>query len=348
MIRLIRLPLNEAVTTLKTLTGMVAGIAANDRVEKARQLFSDKNTTDFNEIRTTLKWMNGGSERCMYCQANEANAIDHFDPLSRNPLKAFNWDNYLWACVICNSNNKRAKFPLKGDTPLLINPVTDEPNEFLSLGSSGLFSLSMLKDPANETLEEELKRLKYNETIEIFGLNKREALITDRKYAWSTLPCLLNIYHQDKIKRPEIKKSIQAYPVLQQALYYMWKIYTSSDSRNNLIGNKTVLAFEACPEIGTWFLPEVRGKKAVKDVLDKLVGLKVTALDNPQDTQQHPLLRFENECLSLEGYICQDSKEKVVSFDRLVNKKLANVRLEQAQVTLHFHGLRLSKHFANL
>jgi 5-methylcytosine-specific restriction endonuclease McrA len=76
------------------------------------------------EALATLIAMNGGRQRCMYCEYSEARYIDHFRPKADYPEDTFTWTNHLLACDICNSNYKRDQFPLDaGGAALLLNPT---------------------------------------------------------------------------------------------------------------------------------------------------------------------------------------------------------------------------------
>lgn len=87
----------------------------------------------FSEVRAVLKAMAGGRERCMYCEDNEGTDIEHFWPKSKFPEKAFSWSNYLLACSHCNSNRKRAEFPMTDGEPDLLDPTAEDPIKHLRL-----------------------------------------------------------------------------------------------------------------------------------------------------------------------------------------------------------------------
>jgi hypothetical protein len=73
---------------------------------KARQLWKSA-AGERRSVREQLTQMAPGIERCMYCGDNLGTDIDHFDPISRSPIKTFEWLNHLLACSFCNSNQKR-------------------------------------------------------------------------------------------------------------------------------------------------------------------------------------------------------------------------------------------------
>lgn len=129
------------ITVLEALTARVS--AAPDPTAKAEALWNSRQKAvaeAFYEVRATLKAMAGGRERCMYCEDNEGTDIEHFWPKSTYPDKAFSWSNYLLACAHCNSNHKRARFPMANGEPELLDPTTDAPSEHLRLlPSSGKY-----------------------------------------------------------------------------------------------------------------------------------------------------------------------------------------------------------------
>lgn len=98
-----------------------------DPKAQAAALWKRKPREAFAEVRTVLKSMAGGRERCMYCEDNEGTDIEHFWPKSTYPEKAFSWSNYLLACSHCNSNHKRAKFPMTEGEPDLLDPTAEDP-----------------------------------------------------------------------------------------------------------------------------------------------------------------------------------------------------------------------------
>ncbi|MDX1944810.1 MAG: retron system putative HNH endonuclease [Pirellulaceae bacterium] len=69
-------------------------------------------------------------EKCAYCEQVAAKDIEHFYPKGEFPERMFSWSNFLKGCKNCN-NAKREWFPLYGGSPLLIDPYSEEPLDFL-------------------------------------------------------------------------------------------------------------------------------------------------------------------------------------------------------------------------
>jgi hypothetical protein len=112
--------------------------------------------------------------RCMYCEYNEPTDVEHFWPKSEFPEKAFVWENHLLACSACNSNHKRTRFPMDGDSPLLLDPtdgVTD-PLDHLQLAPTTGRYLGVTR--------------RGEESVEVFGL-QRDFLVERRRHAFARL-----------------------------------------------------------------------------------------------------------------------------------------------------------------
>ena len=343
MIRLFRLPIGPQ--TQKWLAEKTLEVAQTNKTKKdlARSLFQNKSNLAFNEVRTVLKWMNGGSEVCMYCQSNEGSAIDHFEPLSENPERGFDWKNYLWACERCNSNQKRDQYPLHLGTPLLIDPSDEEPRDFLSLTNTGKFSLITEED--GETDDAILRRLKNNTTIEIFKLNQRQVLVNSRKDAWiALLKCFLPEYasavRTKNIERARDLSDSCKQPPLVNVLAYLWKIMETSTHAELLLGQETLEIMRNHPEIGTWFVPETRARRELHELLFSSLGTRVKGVKKSE-------LMLADRLIQLERFSCKDG-EVTVSLESVQKKKLRKIELNQGEVTLVFHGARLSMPFQSM
>ncbi|WP_132369671.1 HNH endonuclease [Nocardia alba] len=116
----------------------------------------------------------------MYCEDSAGTDIEHFRPKSGFPATAFVWNNHLFACSHCNSNEKRDRFPADATgRALLIDPTTMDPFDHLTLSvGSGLY---VGRDEIGRT------------SIDVFGLN-REICAKGRLRAWSTLCKLIERY----------------------------------------------------------------------------------------------------------------------------------------------------------
>lgn len=69
-------------------------------------------------------------DKCAYCELVAAKDIEHFYPKSAFPDRTFRWTNLLKGCKNCN-HAKREKFPIINGMPVLVDPYSEEPLDFL-------------------------------------------------------------------------------------------------------------------------------------------------------------------------------------------------------------------------
>ena len=112
----------------------------------------------------------------MYCGDNIGSDIDHFEPISRAPLRTFDWLNHLLACSYCN-NRKQSSYPCdETGKGLLIDPASENPSEHIQL----ILTTGRYREltPRGEM------------TIGIFGLNRGD-LVQGRHNAFMTRGAVL-------------------------------------------------------------------------------------------------------------------------------------------------------------
>ena len=108
--------------------------------EGVRQSRFDFSPKFFGEVRGILRDIQ--HNKCAYCESaigiTSRGDIETFQPKSMFPILAYDWDNLLVACSICNAN-KGNKFPVddKG-AALLVNPAFEEPSESIDFDESGM------------------------------------------------------------------------------------------------------------------------------------------------------------------------------------------------------------------
>lgn len=145
---------------------------ADQRWENARQ------TKTLAEITARLEAMNGPlGTHCMYCEYNEAETLDHFEPRARDPQKTFDWPNLHLACDVCQ-RRKLARFlrPTDGISPL--SPRLDDPPAHLRMLPGG--GLARTSERGNWTSD-------------LFDL-ERPALCDARRDQWTALKHLIPAY----------------------------------------------------------------------------------------------------------------------------------------------------------
>jgi len=126
------------------------------------------------EAATVLRAMAGNRERCMYCGDSHGTDIEHFWPKTPYPEHMFRWTNMLLCCAECG-RIKGTQFPLGDGVPVLIDPATDNPWEFLDFDPQ-TGNIVARYDP-----EREQYSLKGNQTVEVLRLDRREAMANGYK-----------------------------------------------------------------------------------------------------------------------------------------------------------------------
>lgn len=77
------------------------------------------------------------SQRCMFCSGSEAAQVEHFRPKSLFPLEAMKWENFLWACGICNLNKGCCFPPQTEPGEAIINPLEEDVWSFFFIDEFG-------------------------------------------------------------------------------------------------------------------------------------------------------------------------------------------------------------------
>lgn len=138
MIRIVREPIPETLSAdLARYTAQISD--SDEKQKKAAYLWQHTTvrTRVYGPLKNSLRQMATGLEYCMYCGESRGTAVDHFEPVTRNPLKTFDWLNHLLACSNCNSSQKGDRFPVAEDgSPLLIDPTVEDPFDHLLLAFS--------------------------------------------------------------------------------------------------------------------------------------------------------------------------------------------------------------------
>jgi uncharacterized protein (TIGR02646 family) len=78
-----------------------------ERYQRATALFNNKTGPAWDEIRGQLAKIAPSGTSCYYCERDRFRDIEHVRPKRHYPDKAFVWENYVYACVVCNQDKKR-------------------------------------------------------------------------------------------------------------------------------------------------------------------------------------------------------------------------------------------------
>lgn len=169
------------------------------QVDYAKSSWSRKPSSLFDGLKLRLAEMCSGNRRCVYCEDSFADEIEHMRPKDLYPEQAYVWNNYVLACGPCNGpkNNQFAVLtdPLalidvtrKRNAPVvqpvagryaLIDPRVENPVDYLWLDFRTWRYVPNSDDETSEIW------IRADYTINVLGLNKREALVRGRKSAFS-------------------------------------------------------------------------------------------------------------------------------------------------------------------
>jgi uncharacterized protein (TIGR02646 family) len=167
---------------------------------------SKRGNAVFQVVRETLDAM---SRRCMYCEDNSGYQVEHFRPKSIYPELVFAWENYLYACGVCNGpkGNRFAIFPSpasdpvhlvasnsapQAGDPVLLDPRHDDPFAYMKLDLRDPFFFRPLHTPPSPGFH----RADY--TIGLLGLNERDDLVEARSGSYEDFRARLREYVEDK------------------------------------------------------------------------------------------------------------------------------------------------------
>lgn len=184
----------------------------SDRIDLATSLWrtDTKAFIDADGVKAVLTAMCHGLQRCCYCEDSAGNEIEHIFPKALFPEKTFVWENYLFACGICNKykSSKYAIFDTssilyKLETPdkktlrvqpptpyisAVINPREDNPMDFWELDLTDFtFRITVAAGSSDyQKADYTLNELLY--------LNNRENLVKGREIAYINFKNLVYTY----------------------------------------------------------------------------------------------------------------------------------------------------------
>lgn len=120
---------------LQSEAARIAG-AHDQGAEAARRYDAARGAAWFAPVIAALRALSGPGERCMFCSGSESSQVEHFWPKRDFPLRAMDWQNFLWVCGICNLN-KGDRFPA---APQVIDPLSENVWEFCFIDEYGNLS----------------------------------------------------------------------------------------------------------------------------------------------------------------------------------------------------------------
>ena len=108
------------------------------KAEVAKNLFGAKNVIGdviFNEVKTALDSMCSGARRCVYCEDSLGCEVEHIRPKSLYPESCFSWENYVYACGLCNKRKSNKFTVFDGTTHELLKITKKRYNKLYKLGN---------------------------------------------------------------------------------------------------------------------------------------------------------------------------------------------------------------------
>lgn len=85
------------------------------QIERATSLFRSKTAAAWDDIKRVLSAHSPQGEACYYCERDRYRDIEHIRPKRHFPEQCFLWENYVYACTICNQDRKKDKFGFVAD-----------------------------------------------------------------------------------------------------------------------------------------------------------------------------------------------------------------------------------------
>ena len=172
---------------LKNKQTSVNKIIASGKVESTRIWDAAKKSAAIIAARNALKKM-AIRERCMYCHDSLGSDIEHFWPKDPYPERMFVWENMLLCCTPCG-RFKGNRFPLdENNAPLLVDPVLDEPWDYISFEPlTG--NIVPRYDPVANSYSQ-----KGTETVTLLKLDRRESLSLGYKKTYRLINHILGVY----------------------------------------------------------------------------------------------------------------------------------------------------------
>lgn len=131
-----------------------AKVGRQNKYLEAKRLFSLKSNGAFREIRSALEAASPTADACVYCERDRHREIEHVKPQRHYPESAFDWENYVLSCTVCNQDRKNDRFavidaalnliefnrfslavhqPVPVGTIAIINPRVEDPMSFFFL-----------------------------------------------------------------------------------------------------------------------------------------------------------------------------------------------------------------------
>ncbi|QBE64919.1 hypothetical protein [Pseudoduganella lutea] len=81
-----------------------------EQYDEAKKLFANKTNATWVEIKKVLADFAPKGKACYYCERDRHRDVEHISPKLHYPERCFDWENYIYACTICNQDMKNDTF----------------------------------------------------------------------------------------------------------------------------------------------------------------------------------------------------------------------------------------------
>ncbi|WP_296269249.1 hypothetical protein [Pseudomonas sp. UBA6562] len=231
----------------------------------AKSSWKDKPRGLFSELKEVLTRMCSGNARCVYCEDSLAYEIEHMRPKDLFPEVCYAWSNYVLACGPCNGpkNNKfavlveplkrvditrkpnAAVVPPERGRPALLDPRVDDPLDFLWLDFRTFRYVPNTDDDMSEVW------LRADYTIDVLGLNKRDALVRGRRSAFSGFNARLSAWINQQHQLTAVERQVFIEDFRNERYRGVWERMKRYNNELPLLAKSAEL-IKAAPEALQW------------------------------------------------------------------------------------------------
>jgi len=193
---------------LQEKTAVLAPITdPQERKTKARSSYASARASQwFKPVINALRSLCGEGELCMYCSSNEPSQVEHYRPVSVFPEQAFDYENYLWTCDICNRTHKGERFPPDTEPGAqILNPLDDNVWDYFFLSEQNGRLVRKFDIANNDFLP------RATSTCNVVGID-RENVQKKRQHRFRRLRLdvedLLRKFHAGTVSRADVQAEI--------------------------------------------------------------------------------------------------------------------------------------------
>ena len=257
-------PTTDVLERLRRKCTKLAGLGYEAQVEAARDGWSP---SDLGHHREVMRAHRPRKDRCVYCEDNEGDEVDHVRPRTLHPLLTWDPENLICACGTCGGGG------WKGAREAIIDPevptrwrevsrLTNGPRTPPACGKTAWWNprltdplvgiwldiedKTFLFEPYHRATATQRARAAW--TIDVLGLNRRTTLLQARKEAYRSARSYLREWGETRPKNPDSHWLVAAKVDRPTAHPTVW----AEMKRQQAEIPELRMLFEALPEALTW------------------------------------------------------------------------------------------------